>query len=87
MGGCNYLLVKEPQVANQTDPLPNLGAEGGITSEHVKNNEEIRRLLKNRGIMPEKLPPAEDVKKVERRLQSEKKKLAKGAKRLNLPKE
>ena len=49
--------------------------EPGITGEHVKNNQEVRKLLIDRGIVPEALPPAEDVKKVERRLASERKKL------------
>jgi hypothetical protein len=61
-----------------------LRAEVTITSEHVKNNEEVRRVLKDRGITPEALPPAEDVKKVERRLTSEQKKLPRGGKRVEL---
>jgi len=48
-----------------------------ITGEHVKNNQEVRRLLRDRGITPESLPVAEDVKKVERRLNSEQRKLPK----------
>ena len=52
-----------------------LRTEQGISGEHVKNNQEVRQLLVNRGIVPEALPPAEDVKKVERRLISERKKL------------
>jgi len=56
-----------------------LRTENGITSEHVKNNQDVRKLLVNRGIVPEALPPAEDVKKVERRLKSEQKKLPKYA--------
>jgi DNA-damage-inducible protein D len=52
-----------------------LGTEFRITDEHVKNNQDVRRLLVDRGIVPEALPPAEDVKKVERRLASEQKKL------------
>ena len=52
-----------------------LRSEFGITGEHVKNNREVRKLLVDRGIVPEVLPPAEDVKKVERRLTSEQKKL------------
>lgn len=52
-----------------------LRSESGITGEHVKNNREVRKLLVDRGIVPEALPPAEDVKKVERRLTSEQKKL------------
>lgn len=51
-----------------------LSSEAGITSEHVSNNRDVRRLLGERGIVPENLPPAEDVKKVERRLASEDKK-------------
>ena len=52
-----------------------LRSEFGITGEHVKNNREVWQLLVDRGIVPESLPPAEDVKKVERRLTSEQKKL------------
>ncbi len=48
-----------------------------ITDEHVKNNRDVRKLLSDRGIVPEALPAAEDVKKVERRLKSEQKKLPK----------
>jgi len=59
--------------------------EGLITNEHVKNNEEIRKLLKKRGILPEELPPAEDVKKVERRLRSEQKKLSRNVEGFELP--
>lgn len=58
--------------------------ESGITQEHVRNNQEVRRLLKDRGIVPEQLPPAEDVKKVERRLASEQKKLPKRVKKLQV---
>jgi DNA-damage-inducible protein D len=75
------------EITNYNIKQQNLGTEGCITSEHVKNTEEIRRLLKGRGIVPEKLPPAEDVKKVERRLQSEQKKLPKDVKRFELPSE
>jgi len=48
-----------------------------ISDEHVKNNRDVRKLLVERGIIPEALPPAEDVKKVERRLVAEQKKLPK----------
>jgi DNA-damage-inducible protein D len=54
-----------------------LRTEPGITDEHVKNNRDVRKLLSDRGIIPEALPFAEDVKKVERRLKSEQKKLPK----------
>jgi DNA-damage-inducible protein D len=51
-----------------------LVSEGAISSEHVTNNEAVRKTLLERGIRPESLPAAEDVKKVERRLASEEKK-------------
>ena len=51
-----------------------LGSERAISKEHITNNEAVRKTLLERGIRPESLPPAEDVKKVERRLLSEDKK-------------
>lgn len=51
-----------------------LSSETAIAHEHVTNNDAVRKTLLNRGIRPEHLPPAEDVKKVERRLASEQKK-------------
>lgn len=48
-----------------------------ITREHVDNNAAVRSMLLERGIVPEQLPPGEDVKKVERRLKSEEKSLTK----------
>ena len=48
--------------------------EQQISNEHVTNNHAVRQTLINRGIRPEQLPPAEDVKKVERRLASADKK-------------
>lgn len=57
-----------------------LQGEASITQEHVDNNAAVRKMLTERGIIPENLPPAEDVKKVERRLASESKKMLKGRK-------
>jgi DNA-damage-inducible protein D len=54
-----------------------LGTERAISKEHITNNEAVRKTLLERGIRPESLPPAEDVKKVERRLLSEDKKALK----------
>ena len=51
-----------------------LQGEKAISKEHIDNNAAIRQMLMQRGIVPENLPPAEDVKKVERRLASEEKK-------------
>ena len=51
-----------------------LSSESAISREHVTNNEAVRKTLLDRGIRPESLPAAEDLKKVERRLASEEKK-------------
>lgn len=51
--------------------------ERAISNEHITNNKAVRNTLLERGIRPESLPPAEDVKKVERRLASEDKKALK----------
>ncbi len=51
-----------------------LTSQAAISGEHVTNNLAVRNTLLQRGIRPESLPPAEDVKKVERRLVSEDKK-------------
>ncbi|MCI8601070.1 MAG: DNA damage-inducible protein D [Oscillospiraceae bacterium] len=53
-----------------------------ITREHVQNNTSIRDMLLKRGIIPEELPPAEDIKKVERRAESDIKKLSSSAEKL-----
>lgn len=51
-----------------------LYGESEISREHVDNNAAVRQMMIERGIVPENRPPAEDVKKVERRLAAEKKK-------------
>ena len=80
------ITIKAKDFANE---IPNfnikehdLRTEPGITAEHVKNSQEVRKLLVDRGIVPEKLPAAEDVKKVARRLASERKKLPRQLDRL-----
>jgi DNA-damage-inducible protein D len=66
------------EITNFNIKQNSLRTEPGIAGEHVKNNRDVRKLLVDRGIVPESLPPAEDVKKVERRLVSERKKLPEG---------
>ena len=51
-----------------------MNTEKQISSEHITNNKTVRNTLISRGIVPEKLAPAEDVKKVERKVESEKEK-------------
>ena len=65
------------EITNFNVKQRDLRTEPGIADEHVRNNREVRKLLVDRGIVPESLPPAEDVKKVERRLLSEQKRLSK----------
>jgi DNA-damage-inducible protein D len=54
-----------------------------IAGEHVTNNKAVRDTLLGRGIRPEALPPAEDIKKVERRLVSDERKTRQKPKRLD----
>lgn len=61
----------------QSKDLEGLSA---IEREHIDNNMAVRKMLLDRGIVPESLPEAEDVKKVERRLKSEEKKALKNKK-------
>jgi DNA-damage-inducible protein D len=63
------------EITNFTIKRDDMRTEEAITVQHVKNNQEVRNILVKRNIKPEALPPAEDVKKVERRLISEQKKL------------
>jgi DNA-damage-inducible protein D len=60
-----------------------LSTEAKISQEHITNNQSVRRILLERQIVPENLPAEEDIKKLERRVKSEEKKLGKGPKGLN----
>lgn len=52
-----------------------LKGEQSISNEHIENNEAVRNILLERGVKPEALPPAEDVKKLQRKLEADEKKL------------
>ena len=60
-----------------------LRTENSISKEHVTNNSSVRKILIERGIKPENLPPEEDIKKLERRVNSESKKIGKNPEKLN----
>lgn len=64
------------EMTNHNVQQDNLRGEPAITHEHVKNNESVRDMLGQRGIRPEKLAAEEDLKKLERRVKSDEKKLA-----------
>lgn len=65
------------EMTNYNTEAKDLYGEPSITTEHVQNNSTIRKMLGERGIKPETLPPEEDITKIKRRVKSEEKKLAK----------
>ena len=71
------------EITNFNVKKNNMKGETSITNEHVKNNRDVRGLLGKSGIKPEELPAEEDIKKLERRVKSDEKKLGKAAGRLN----
>jgi DNA-damage-inducible protein D len=73
------------EMTNHNVRQADLRGEPDITREHVQNNQSVRGMLGERGIRPESLPPEEDIKKLERRVKSEEKKLAKRAGKLPEP--
>jgi len=70
------------EMTNHNVEQTNLQGERDITQEHMQNNASVRDMLGQRGIQPENLPPEEDLKKLERRVKSAEKKLAKDTKLL-----
>lgn len=58
-----------------------LKGEQSISKEHIDNNYAFRRMLIERGVKPEQLPPDEDLKKVQRRVDGDQKKVIKEAKK------
>lgn len=70
------------EMTNHNVRQENLQGESAITDEHVQNNLSVRGMLDQRGIQPEKLPAEEDIKKLERRVKSDAKKLEKASGKL-----
>lgn len=64
------------EMTNYNVESKDLYGESAITTEHVQNNTSVRSMLGDRGIKPEELPPAEDMKKLERRVKRDDRKLA-----------
>ena len=65
------------EMTNYNVEEKDLMGEGAITTEHVQNNTTVREMLATRGIKPEELPPSEDIKKLERKVKSQEKRIAK----------
>ncbi|MDR1162147.1 MAG: DNA damage-inducible protein D [Tannerellaceae bacterium] len=61
------------EMTNHNVEEKNLFGEQPITNEHIQNNQTVREMLGKRGIKPEELPPAEDIKKLERRVANDEK--------------
>lgn len=64
------------EMTNYNVEEKDLQGEASITIEHIQNNSSVRSMLGERGIKPEELPPSEDIKKLERRVKSQEKKIA-----------
>ena len=64
------------EMTNYNVEEKDLLGEAPITDEHVQNNRTVREMLGQRGIKPEELPPSEDIKKLERRVKTQEKKIA-----------
>lgn len=70
------------EMTNYNVEQKDLQGEAPITGEHIQNNQSVRKMLLDRGIRPEELPAAEDIKKVEHRVAREEKSLEKNTKKL-----
>lgn len=64
-----------------------LYGEQTITKEHIQNNQSVRQMLGQRGIKPEELPPSEDIKKIERKVARDEKKIEQNSQKLPREKE
>lgn len=63
------------EMTNYNVEEKDLIGEAKITDEHVQNNANIRKMLNERGIKPEELPPSEDIKKLERKIKNQDKQI------------
>lgn len=70
------------EMTNYNVEQKDLQGEDPITREHIQNNQSVRQMLGQRGIRPEELPVAEDIKKIERKVASNEKKIEKTTQKL-----
>ena len=70
------------EMTNYNVESNDLHGESVITQEHVQNNQSVRQMLGQRGIKPEELPPAEDIKKLERKVARDEKTIAENSQKL-----
>ena len=70
------------EMTNYNVESNDLHGESAITHEHVQNNQTVRQMLGQRGIKPEELSPAEDIKKLERKVARDEKMIAEHSQKL-----
>ena len=70
------------EITNFNVKKDNLFGEQKITKEHIQNNYDLRKLLSKSGIVPENLPPEQDIKKLEQKFKSDEKIMLSTAKKL-----
>ena len=63
------------EMTNYNVEEKDLFGEKDISTEHIQNNVSVRLTLEQRGIKPEELPPAEDIRKLERRVKMQEKRI------------
>ena len=70
------------EMTNYNVENKDLHGELPITREHIQNNQSVRDMLGQRGIKPEELPPAEDIKKLQRKVERDEKKIEQASQKL-----
>ena len=70
------------EMTNYNVENKNLYGEQPITREHIQNNQSVRDMLGQRGIKPEELPPAKDIKKLERKVARDERKIERASRKL-----
>ena len=70
------------EMTNYNVENKDLQGEQPITKEHIQNNQSVRDMLGQRGIKPEELPPAEDIKKLERNVTRDERKIEQTSQKL-----
>lgn len=72
------------EMTNYNVEEKDLQGELAITTEHIQNNSSVRDMLGQRGIKPEELPPSEDIRKLERRVKTQEKKIVEQSGKLDI---
>lgn len=73
------------EMTNVNVEQQDMQGERQIANEHVQNNKSVRGVLLDRGIVPENLPPEEDIKKLKRKVEQDERLLGKQAQGFQQP--